>query len=53
MMANKRYPGNSVPYGIRYWFVILHGNVIRKVDLQYHYTFPELEDPEMYYISYG
>ena len=53
MIANRRYPGNSIPQGKRYWFVILHGNVVRKIDLQHEYIFPELEDPDMYYVCFG
>ena len=49
----KHYPGGNIPQNNRWWFVILHGSFVRKVDLKNHLVFPELEDPNMYYVAYG
>lgn len=48
-----RYQGERIPAGVLWWFVVEHGHVVRKVNLDRYTTFPALEDPNLYYIAYG
>jgi len=53
MIVKRYYPGEKIPILGRYWFVVKHGHVIKRVDLKGEFQFPELEDPETYYIAFG
>ena len=53
MKIKYHSPGDSVPNGAKWFYVVEHGHFVRKVDMSLHFRFPELENPNMRYVTAG